>query len=157
MATEVKIKELSMNDLVFGWKQTSTESFVEIWDYAWKTLLHIYRESLLKKMNLVSLTITTSRKRKNNVADQTANMRSLIYAIGFRMYTAQHKKVFSRGGWNKNGFSSSSVITGASYWILCKLSTTWSIVSNCWHRSCWVHGDSHIISVYKIMHNTWTV
>ena len=32
----------------FGWKQTSTESFVEIWDYAWKTLLHIYRELLLR-------------------------------------------------------------------------------------------------------------
>ena len=32
----------------FGWKQPSTESFVEIWDYAWKNLLHIYRESVLK-------------------------------------------------------------------------------------------------------------
>ena len=30
MATEVKIKELSMNDLVFGLKQINTESFLEI-------------------------------------------------------------------------------------------------------------------------------
>ena len=29
MATEVKIKELSMNDLVWGENATSTESFVE--------------------------------------------------------------------------------------------------------------------------------
>ena len=34
MATEVKIKELSLMDLVWEREQTSIESFVEIWDYA---------------------------------------------------------------------------------------------------------------------------